>query len=91
MNIPKNKMPAAKLVRSATTTSGEKPCVMASFPKTGAMPKNTAELNAAIMPTFFLLLKDANLYYKYAIVRAMPEAIPNLIRDCLPLRTHIWA
>jgi hypothetical protein len=55
-------MPAAKPVRKATTANGEKPCVMASFPKTGANPKNIAELNAANIPADCFFCKSASLY-----------------------------
>lgn len=55
-------MAAANPVRKATTAKGEKPSVMASFPKTGANPRNTAELNAAAIPAVCFLGKDASLY-----------------------------
>jgi hypothetical protein len=55
-------MQAAKLVRNATTANGENPCVMASFPKTGANPRNSAELKAAIIPAVCFFCKDASLY-----------------------------
>ncbi len=59
--MTKNKIPAAKLVRSATTANGVNPWVMASFPKTGANPRNTAELKAAYIPVFCFLCKDTSL------------------------------
>ena len=62
MDITNKRMAAAKPVRSATTAKGEKPSVMASFPKTGANPRNTAELNAAAIPAVCFLGKDASLY-----------------------------
>jgi hypothetical protein len=52
---------AAKPVRNATTAKGVKPSVIASFPKTGASPRNTAELKAAKIPAVCFLCKDTSL------------------------------
>ena len=61
-------MPAAKPVLNATTTSGEKPYVMASFPNTGAMPKNIAELNAARTPAVCFLNKNTSLWFSLTCI-----------------------
>ena len=61
MAITKNNTQAAIPVRNATTANGEKPCVMASFPKTGAKPRKNAALKAARIPPDFLLGKDTSL------------------------------
>ena len=54
-------MPAAKPVRNATTAKGVKPCVIASFPKTGASPRNIAELKAASIPAVCFFCKGTSL------------------------------
>jgi hypothetical protein len=46
---------AAITVRRATTAKGLNPRVMASLPKTGDMPRKTAEPSAAKMPAVFFL------------------------------------
>ncbi len=51
-------MPAAKLVRRATTAKGEKPWLIASLPKMGAIPRNTAELKAAKIPAECFFCKE---------------------------------
>lgn len=54
-------MPAAKPVRSATTAKGVKPNVIASFPRTGAKPRNAAELKAARTPAVCFFCKGTSL------------------------------
>lgn len=54
-------MPAAKPVRNATIAKGENPCVIASLPKTGANPRNSAELKAAVIPALYFFCKNTSL------------------------------
>jgi hypothetical protein len=56
-----NSAPAARLVRKATTASGENPWLIANLPKTGAKPRNNAELNAARIPVVCFFCKLASL------------------------------
>ena len=61
MAITRNKIPAAKPVRRATTVKGEKPALIAIFPNTGAKPRKNAELNAASTPAVCFFCRKASL------------------------------
>lgn len=88
-------MPAANPVRKATTAKGENPCVMASFPKTGAMPRKIAELNAAKTPAVCLFTNIASLFWwlnlfqkrLYLIQEFIIEKIAFL-QECLNVSTE---
>ena len=61
MAITSNNIPAANPVRKATTVKGEKPALIAIFPKTGAKPRKNAELNAASTPAVCFFGNEASL------------------------------